>query len=218
MQPQEFATLGGRTAAGDPGPGGATASHHPSPDPTKSTPMRRHVPADAGTVTRNKLEPSHPSTGTGTRVGDVTATRRSNFYASRPVLGQVTSARPSPRSFPKYCPEKEGGGGPWESTALMCGSVWNTVPCSRRKRVTVTNYIRVLGLRYTLNTCELLCQQSLVPNTDRILAQHVGLVNPLGRKKQKNLHHILCCLHECRKRSTKYGSSFRRRGIFRILG
>ncbi len=48
--------------------------------------------------------------------------------------------------------KKEGGGGPWESTALMCGSVWNTVPCSRRKRVTVAFYIRGLGLRYSLKT------------------------------------------------------------------
>lgn len=61
-------------------------------------------------------------------------------------------AAQSGRVPPKASPKKEGGGGPWESTALMCGSVWNTVPCSRRKRVTVAVYVRGLGLRYSLTT------------------------------------------------------------------
>ena len=125
-----------------------------------------------------------PSTGTGTRVGDLPATCGWCSDATRTALGIVACPSPSLR-------KKEGGGGPWESTALMCGSVWNTVPCSRRKRVTVATDIRKLGLRYFLKARGLLCQQSLVPNTERILAQHIGLVNPLGRKKSKFIHNIL---------------------------
>lgn len=127
-------------------------------------------------MTRNNLECSYPSTGTGTRVGDLAASRRLNFDASWPAFVEAAGANPS-------LPKKEGGGGPWESTALMCGSVWNAVPCSRRKRVTVATDIRKLGLRYFLKARGLLCQQSLVPNTEGILAQHIDRVNPFSVEK-----------------------------------
>ena len=109
--------------------------------------------------------------------------------ASVPVSGPRCISATSPSHFAFICgsaasrPKKEGGGGPWESTALMCGSVWNTVPCSRRKRVTGATNIRKLGLRYFLKARGLLCQQSLVPNTVGILAQHIGLVNPFRAEK-----------------------------------